>query len=101
MTSQTCHEELQPVLELVDEVEYQAPAALQREIHTVSKQVRIALPHLLLFTRALDALQEQAVAQLGASAVHLIAWAGPRREILGASIEKHVQGFHSARQAIL
>ena len=58
------------MLELVDELEHQAPAALQREIHTVSKQVRIALPHLLLFTRGLDTLQEQAVAQLGAWAVH-------------------------------
>ncbi len=100
MTSQFRHQELQTLLELVDEVEYQAPAALQREIHTVSKQLRIALPHLLLFTRALDALQEQAVAQLGASAVHLIAWAGPRRQILGADSEKLVKGFPPAWQEI-
>jgi len=100
MTSQFRHQELQTLLELVDEVEYQAPAALQREIHTVSKQLRIALPHLLLFTRALDALQEQAVAQLGASAVHLIAWAWQRRQILGADSEKLVKGFPPAWQEI-
>src|SRR5260370_29964644 len=88
MTRQTRHEELQTLLELVDEVEYQDPAALQREIHMVSKQVRIALPHLLLFTRALDALQEQAVAPVGESAVHLIAWPSQPRAILGAQIEK-------------
>ncbi len=100
MSSQMRYEELQSVLALVDEMEQQAPAALQREIHTVSKQVRLALPHLLLFTRGLDPLQEQAVAQLGAWAVHLIAWAWQRRHILGADLDELVKGFHPSWRVI-
>ena len=45
--------------------------------------MRLSLPALLYFAEALEALQQEAIAQLGEQAVGLIGWAWQRRAILG------------------
>jgi hypothetical protein len=71
--------EIEAVLELLDELASLAFPALQAQIQTLSKQIRLALSHPLLFARRLDAVQEQAVQALGPEAVALLAWAWLRR----------------------
>jgi hypothetical protein len=76
-------EEVETVLDLLEEVGQSAPAAVRKEVQRVSKQVRLALPALLHFAQALEASQQEAMAQLGEQAVGLIGWAWQRRAILG------------------
>jgi hypothetical protein len=52
-------------------------------VQRVIKQVRLALPALLYFAEQVEACQQEAIKQLGAPAVGLIAWAWQRRKILG------------------
>lgn len=86
--------EVETVLLLLAELGEDAPAALQREIQRVCTQVRLALPHLLLFPRSLDDLQEQVTAQLGPEALSLMAWAWQRRAILSQNRQELLEGFH-------
>ncbi|HYA99420.1 MAG TPA: hypothetical protein VED37_04310 [Ktedonobacteraceae bacterium] len=58
------------------------------------KQLQLALPHLLLFPQRLDALQQQVTAQLGPEAIHLIAWAWQRRDLLSQNRQDLLEGFH-------
>lgn len=88
------HSELETVLILLAQLQQDAPAAVQREIGRVHKQVQLALPHLLLFPARLDALQRQVTAQLGPQAIHLIAWAWQRRDLLGQDPQTLLEGFH-------
>jgi hypothetical protein len=81
-----CHsrrEEVQTVLDLLEEAIQSVPTALQKEVQRVSKQVRLALPAVLYFAEQVEATQQEAIKQLGAPAVVLIAWAWQRRRILG------------------
>jgi hypothetical protein len=71
------------LLDLLDERAPCATTGLQGQIQMLSKQIRVALPHPLLFARRLDAMQEQASQPLGPEAVALLAWVWPRRAILG------------------
>lgn len=85
--------ELETVLVLLEEVRAQASPCLQKEIQSLSKHLRLALPHLLLFAADLDAPQQQADQRLGPDAVRLIAWAWQRRAVLGPTITDLVAGF--------
>ncbi|MFL5654760.1 MAG: hypothetical protein ACJ8CB_11375, partial [Ktedonobacteraceae bacterium] len=76
-------EEVETVLDLLEEVGQSAPAPIRKEVQRVSKQVRLSLPALLYFAQTLEALQQEAIAQLGEQAVGLIGWAWQRRAILG------------------
>jgi hypothetical protein len=77
------HDEVQAVLDLLEEVGQSAPPPLRKELQRVSKQVRLSLPALLYFAQELEALQQEAITQLGEQAVGLIGWAWQRRAILG------------------
>jgi hypothetical protein len=76
-------EEVETVLALLEEVGQSAPAAMSQQVQRVSKQVRLALPALLLFAQQLEEPQQEVLAQLGEQAVGLIGWAWQRRAILG------------------
>ena len=79
---QTRREEVQTVLDLLEEAIQSVPTTLQKEVQRVSKQVKLALPALLYFAEQVEAAQQEAIKQLGESAVGLIAWAWQRRKIL-------------------
>jgi len=85
---QARREELQAVLELLEEASESVPAALQHEVQRVIKQGRLALPALLYFAEQVEATQQEAIEQLGAPAVGLIAWAWQRRKILGEKTQQ-------------
>lgn len=76
-------EELEVCLVLLEELSQQVPTPLQADVADLLTHLRGALPQLVLFAPALDALQEQVSQQLGADAVHLLGWAWQRRAILG------------------
>src|SRR5258708_168010 len=80
---QTRRSEVQTVLDLLEEAIQSVPTTLQHEVQRVIKQVRLALPALLYFAEEVEAAQQEAIAQLGAPVVGLIAWAWQRRKILG------------------
>jgi transposase-like protein len=85
---QARREELQAVLDLLEEAIQAVPPALQHEVQRVIKQTRLALPALLYFAEQLEAAQQEAIEQLGAAAVGLIAWAWQRRRILAETPEQ-------------
>lgn len=100
LSSQLRQAEIEAVLDLLDELQPQASPTLQAQISTLSKHLRMALPHALLFARRLDALQEQASAQLGPGAVHVLAWAWQRRGVLGPTTADLVKSVEPAWQPI-
>ncbi len=77
--------DLEALLALLDELSQVAPASMQPELARLVTRLKAALPQLVLFAPALDALQEQVARALGPSAVHLLGWAWQRRGILGPS----------------
>jgi len=83
LSAQVRRGEVETMLTLLEEVAQAAPASMQKELERVSKQIRLALPALLHFAEALEASQQEAIAQLGEQAVGLIGWAWQRRAILG------------------
>src|SRR5258708_4787836 len=74
--------EVQTALDLLEEAIQSAPTTAQKEVQRVIKQVKLALPALLFFAEEVEACQQEAIAQLGETAVGLIAWAWQRRKIL-------------------
>jgi len=100
LSSQLRQAEIEAALDLLDELEPQASPALQTQISTLSKHLRMALPHALLFARRLDALQEQASVQLGPGAVHVLAWAWQRSAVLGPTTTELVKSVEPAWQAV-
>jgi hypothetical protein len=62
----------------------------------VIKQVRLALPALLSFAEQVQAPQQEAIAQLGETAVGLIAWAWQRRKILGEQPQQLLEALNPA-----
>src|SRR5437588_11045722 len=61
----------------------------------------LALPGLLAFCPGLDAVQQEAIAQRGQEACHLIGWAWLRRVILGPQTEKLAADFASDWQPVV
>jgi hypothetical protein len=70
-------------LGLLAELSQQVPTPLQADVAALLTHLRGALPQVVLFAPALDALQEQVSQQVGAAAVHLLGWAWQRRALLG------------------
>ena len=70
-----------------------APTTVQKEVRRVSKQVRLALPALPHFAEELEEGQQEAMAQLGETAVGLIAWAWQSRAILGKQPQQLLAGM--------
>lgn len=100
LSSQRRQAEIETVLVLLEELQTQAPAGWQPQIHSLSKHLRLALSHVLLFARSLDTIQQQATAQLGAQAVQLLGWAWQRRAILGPTTADLVKSVEPAWQAV-
>ena len=100
LTSQARHAEIETVLVLLDELEMQVSPALQKEIQTLSKHLRLALAPVLLFARKLDAVQQLAGEQLGPQAVHLLAWAWQRRAVLDLTTTALVESVEPAWQGV-
>jgi hypothetical protein len=96
LSSRERQQELEALLALLEELGEQALPTLQKELQSLGKHLRLALPHLLLFAADLDAPQQQACERLGARAVHLIAWAWQRRALLGPTIKDLLDGFDPA-----
>ena len=92
-------QEVETVLDLLEEVMQTAPTTVQKELQRVSKQVRLALPALLHFAEELEAGQQEAITQLGETAVGLIAWAWQRRAILGKQPEHLLEAMDPAWRA--
>jgi hypothetical protein len=93
LSSANRQSELETMLILLEELSGAAPSAMQRELVNLVTLLRGALPQLVLFAPALDALQEAAVQVLGPSAVHLLGWAWQRRVILGPSRQALLAGL--------
>lgn len=83
LDSQRRYEELEVCLVLLEELSQQVPTSLQSDVVDLLTHLRGALPQLVCFAPALDALQERVSHELGADAVHLLGWAWQRRAILG------------------
>lgn len=96
LSSRERQQELEALLALLEELREQALPTVQKEIQSVAKHLRLALPHLLLFAADLDEPQQQACERLGARAVHLIAWAWQRRALLGPTLKELLDGFDPA-----
>ncbi len=92
--------EVQTVLDLLEEAIQSVPTTLQKDVHRVIKQVRLALPALLYFAEEVEAAQHEAIEQLGEPAVGLVAWAGPRRKILGEQPEQLLEAMDPAWRAV-
>src|SRR5260370_8238036 len=82
LTSRDRQQELEDLLALLGELAEQALPTVQKQIQSLAKQLRLALPHLLLFAADLDVPQQQACERLGPRAVSLLAWAWQRRALL-------------------
>jgi hypothetical protein len=87
--------EITTILDLLDELVPLTTTTMQRQIQLLSKQIRLALPHTLLFARRLDAIQMQVSRALGAQATALLAWAWLRRSVLGPSSTQLLQSIPS------
>jgi len=96
VSSRDREQELEALLALLEEVAPQALPTLQKEIQSLSKHLRLALPHLVRFAADLDEPQQQADKRLGSEAVRLIAWAWQRRALLGPTIKDLLAGLDPA-----
>ncbi len=96
LNSREREQELEALLVLWEEVAKEASPTLQKEIQSLSKQLRLALPHLVRFAADLDDPQEQACQRLGPEAVRLMAGAWQRRSVLGPTNKDLVEGFDPA-----
>jgi hypothetical protein len=96
---QTRCSEVQTVLDLLEEAIQSVPPPLHKEVQRVIKQVRLALPALFYFAEEMEACQQEAIAQLGETAVGLIAWAWQRRKILGEQPQQLLAMLSPAWQA--
>jgi transposase-like protein len=92
--------ELETLVHLLFEVVPQAPTSVQHDLQGLARLLQLALPSLLHFAHQLEEKHHQAVQTLGGEAVHLMAWAWQRRNILGPDLETLVQGFAPAWRPI-
>jgi hypothetical protein len=96
LSRQERESELQAWLSLLWELAEGTLPLMQKEIQSLGKQVRLALPHLLLFAADLEEPLQQACQQLGPHAVFLIAWAWQRRNVLDLTTKELLDGFDPA-----
>jgi len=96
VSSRDRQQELEALLALLEELAPQALPTLQKEIQSLSKHLRLALPHLVRFAADLDDPQQQADKRLGSEAVRLIAWAWQRRALLGPTVKDLLAGLDPA-----
>jgi hypothetical protein len=75
--------EMDALLALLAEVGATAPVGLREQVQRLHRHIGVARPGLLAFVPALDALQRAAAREIGADGVGLLAWAWPRRALLG------------------
>jgi hypothetical protein len=87
LDSATRQEELETVLALLAEVRAAAPPVSQQDLARLHTALRRALPGLLVFSAALDRVQQEGRARLGPDGLALVAWAWQRRALLGPQTE--------------
>jgi hypothetical protein len=88
--------ELEALLTLLAEARAAALPAQQAELGRLHTGLAQALPGLLAFTGALEAVQQAVTADLGAAGVAPVGWAWQRRAILGPARATLVAGFPPA-----
>jgi hypothetical protein len=93
LTSQERSEEIHALLELLAEFYEGTPSPTDKHVKKLLRHIYLALPGLLAFCPGLDAVELEAIAQLGQEACHLIGWAWLRRVILGPQTEKLAADF--------
>jgi hypothetical protein len=93
LTSQERSEEIQTLLELFAELYEGTPSPLNKYVKKLLRHIHSALPGLLTFCPDLDAVELEAITQLGPQACHLIGWAWLQRAILGPKTEQLVADF--------
>jgi hypothetical protein len=100
LTAAARQQELDALLTLLAEIRTAALPAQQAELGRLHTSLRQALPGLLVFTVPLEAIQQEAVAELGPAGLALVAWAWQRRAILGPDREQVVAGLAPAWQPL-
>ncbi len=101
LTSQERSEEIHALLELLAELYEGTPSPLNKYVKKLLRHVHFALPGLLAFCPDLDAVQQEAIVQLGEEACHLIGWAWLHRAILGPQTEKLAADFAPVWQPVV
>ncbi len=101
LTSQERSEEIHALLELLAELYEGTPSPLNKHVKKLLRHVSLALPGLLAFCPDLDAVEPEAIAQLGQEACHLIGWAWLHRAILGPQTEKLAADFTPVWQPVV
>jgi len=76
-------QEAETLLTLLAQVHDAAPTEVQREVDRLHTALERALPGLLAFAAPLDGVQQEVRARLGRDALTTLAWAWPRRALLG------------------
>jgi hypothetical protein len=88
--------DLDALLALLAEVRAAALPAQQAEVGRLHTSLTQALPGLLAFTGPLEAVQQAALAEIGADGVALVGWAWQRRAILGPARAQLMAGLAPA-----
>jgi hypothetical protein len=101
LTSQERSEEINTLLELFTELYEVTPPPLNKHVKKLIRHVHLALPGLLAFCQGLDAVEQEALTQLGPQACHLIGWAWLQRAILGPQTKQLVADFAPAWQPVV
>jgi hypothetical protein len=101
LTSQGRFEEIHALLALLAELYEVIPSPLNKHVKKLLRHVQLALPGLLAFCSDLDAVQQEAITQLGQQACHLIGWAWRERAILGPQTEKLAADLASDWQPVV
>jgi hypothetical protein len=88
--------EAEALLGLLQDLAATAPPKQRREIEHCARHVHGALPGLLAFVPGVERVQREATVVLGPAGVALVAWAWPRRAILGPTTDHLVAQFPPA-----
>jgi hypothetical protein len=91
--------DLDALLASLAEVQAAALPAQQADLGRLHRSLAQALPGLLTFTGPLEAAQQAAAADLGATGLALVGWAWQRRAVLGPDRAALVAGFPPAWRA--
>jgi len=83
LTSAARQDEATTLLLLLAQARDAAPTASRHDLTHLHTALERALPGLLAFAAPLDGVQQEARARLGRAALSTLAWAWPRRAILG------------------
>jgi hypothetical protein len=85
--------ELTALLALLADLAATAPTANQADLRRLHQHLTHALPALLTFAVALDAVQQETERVLGTAGLALVAWAWQRRAILGPRTDDLLAGL--------